>query len=123
MHRIGILGLPQSGKTTLFEILMAGAGAAPPAGGSARDSIGVVKVPDARIDRLSAAYSPKKTTFAQIQFTDTTAAGQQSARKEAKGQDLFASIRNCDALVAVIRDFENPAVPIEGGVDAERDRR
>lgn len=123
MHRIGILGLPQSGKTTLFEILMQGAGATPAAGGSARDAIGVVKVPDPRIDRLSALYSPKKTTYAQIQFIDSAAAGQASVRAQAKGQDLFASVRNCDALVAVIRDFENPAVPAEGGVDAERDRR
>jgi len=123
MHRIGILGLPQSGKTTLFEILLQGAGAAIGTGGPARDAVGVVKVPDARIDRLSAVYSPKKTTYAQIQFVDSAAAGQASARTQAKGQDLFASVRNCDALVAVIRDFENPAVPIEGGVDAERDRK
>lgn len=123
MHRIGILGLPQSGKTTLFEILLQGAGAASSAGASSRDAVGVVKVPDERIDRLSAVYQPKKTTYAQIQFTDTAAAGQVSARTQAKGQDLFASVRNCDALVAVIRDFENPAVPIEGGVDAERDRK
>lgn len=123
MHRIGILGLPQSGKTTLFEILLQGAGAASSAGASSRDSVGVVKVPDERIDRLSAVYQPKKTTYAQIQFIDSAAAGQASARTQAKGHDLFASVRNCDALVAVIRDFENPAVPIEGGVDAERDRK
>ena len=122
MHRVGILGLPGSGKSTLFEILMQGAGA-PAGGGAARESVGVVRVPDPRIDRLSALYSPKKTTYTQIQFTDTAAAGQASARVQAKGQDLFASVRNCDALLAVIRDFENPAVPIEGGVDAERDRR
>jgi len=122
MHRVGILGLPGSGKSTLFEILMQGAGA-PAGGGAARESVGVVRVPDPRIDRLSALYSPKKTTYTQIQFTDTAAAGQASARVQAKGQDLFASVRNCDALLAVIRDFENPAVPIEGGVDAERDRK
>jgi len=122
MHRVGILGLPGSGKTTLFEILLQGAGASPSAGGASRDAVGMVRVPDSRIDRLSALYSPKKTTWTQIQFTDTAAAGQVSARVQAKGQDLFASVRNCDALLAVIRDFENPAVPAEGGVDAERDR-
>jgi ribosome-binding ATPase len=122
MKRVGILGLPQSGKTTLFEILMQGAGAS---AGSApgRDQVGVVKVPDERVDRLSALFSPKKTTWAQIQFVDSAAAGHTSARAAAKGPDLFSSVRNCDALLAVLRDFENPAVPREGGVDAERDRR
>lgn len=120
MKRVGILGLPQSGKTTLFEILMQGAGAAAPPGASARDRVGVLKVPDARIDRLSAMFQPKKTTFAQIQFVDSAAAGQ---GKPGKGPDLFAGVRQCDALVAVVRDFENPAVPSLAGVNAARDLR
>jgi ribosome-binding ATPase len=120
MKRVGILGLPQSGKTTLFEILMQGAGAAAPPGASARDRVGVLKVPDPRIDRLSAMFQPKKTTYAQIQFVDSAAAGH---GKPGKGTDLFAGVRQCDALVAVVRDFENPAVPSEKGVDAARDLR
>ena len=83
----------------------------------------MVRVPDERVDRLSALFSPKKTTYAQIQFVDSAAAGHASARVAAKGPDLFSAVRNCDALLAVVRDFENPAVPREGGVDAERDRR
>jgi len=55
--RLGILGLPQSGKSTLFEILVAGAPARAP--GARKDQVGVVRVPDARVDRLSAMYSPK----------------------------------------------------------------
>jgi len=121
MKRVGILGLPASGKSTLFQILLQGSGAAPATQG--REAVGVVKVPDERIDRLSALYKPKKTTYTQIQFVDTVAAGQQSARAAAKGPDLFAGVRNCDALVAVVRDFENPAVPSEKGVDAARDQR
>src|SRR5215470_11833506 len=121
MHRVGILGLSQSGKTTLFEILMQGAGS--PAGAPARDQVGVVKVPDSRIDRLSALYRPKKTTYAQVQFVDSAAAGQASLRAQAKGADLFSAVRNCDCLLAVVRDFENPAVPVEGGVDPARDLR
>ena len=120
MKRVGILGLPQSGKTTLFEILMQGAGAAAPPGASAKDRVGVLKVPDARIDRLSAMFTPKKTTYAQIQFVDSAAAGQ---GKPGKGADLFAGVRQCDALVVVVRDFENPAVPSLKGVDAARDLR
>jgi GTP-binding protein YchF len=120
MKRVGILGLPQSGKTTLFEIIMQGAGAAAPPGASARDRVGIVKVPDERIDRLTAMFSPKKTVLATIQFVDSAAAGQ---GKPGKGQDLFTSVRQCDALVAVVRDFENPAVPALKGVDPVRDLR
>ncbi len=120
MKRVGILGLPQSGKTTVFEILMQGAGASAPPGASAKDRVGVVKVPDARIDRLSAMFLPKKTVLTQIQFVDSAAAGQS---KPGKGQDLFGGVRQCDALVAVVRDFENPAVPSEKGVDPARDLR
>jgi hypothetical protein len=107
VKRVGILGLPQSGKTTLFEILMQGAGAAATTA-AGREAVGVVRVPDARVDRLSALYQPKKTTHAAIQFVDSAAAAQAGARA-AKKTDPFASVRLCDALVAVVRDFEDPA--------------
>jgi len=119
VKRVGIVGLPASGKTTLFEILMQGAGAQPSAS-SGRDQMGIVRVPDERVDRLSVLFQPKKTTHTQIQFVDTAAA---TGAKPGKATDLFASVRNCDALLAVVRDFENPAVPAEGGVDAARDLR
>ncbi|MBI1798724.1 MAG: redox-regulated ATPase YchF [Candidatus Eisenbacteria bacterium] len=101
MKRVGILGLPQSGKTTLFQILMQGAGSASPS----REQVGVVRVPDERVDRLSALYQPKKTTHTQIQFVDSAAAGGVSARSAAKGADLFGSVRSCDCLVLIVRDF------------------
>lgn len=122
MKSVGILGLPQSGKTTLFEILMQGAGSSAPDSG-AREHVGIVRVPDTRIDRLSELFQPKKTTYARLQFVDTPAMRAGSARAMAKGPDLFAGVRQCDALLAVVRDFENPAVPAEGGVDPERDLR
>jgi len=122
VERVGILGLPQSGKTTVFEILVQGAGAQA-ATTSGREQVAVIVVPDERVDRLSALYRPKKTTHASIQFLDTVAAGQSSARTAAKGPDLFSGVRNCDALLAVVRDFENPAVPSERGVDPGRDLR
>ena len=121
MKRVGILGLPGAGKTTLFEVLMQGAGTPPPAGAS-REHVGVVRVPDERMDRLWDLFHPKKTTFTQIQFVDSAAAGHASGRP-GKGTDLFQGVRECDTLVAVVRDFENPAVPIEGGVNPERDLR
>ena len=121
MKRVGILGLPQSGKTTLFEILMQGAGhAAPDASGRAR--VGVVRVPDPRVEQLAAFYRPKKTTHAQIQFVESGAARGASAappggstpagagaRPAPPAQDLFSAVRNCDALLAVVRDFGHPA--------------
>jgi len=122
MKSVGILGLPQSGKTTLFEILMQGAGSSVPDGPS-REHVGIVRVPDERVDRLSALYAPKKTTHARIQFVDSPAMRAGSARSMAKGPDLFSGVRGCDALLAVIRDFENPAVPAANGVDPERDLR
>ncbi len=119
MKRVGILGLPSSGKTTLFEILMQGAGNR--TAGAGRESLGMVRVPDDRVDRLSALFQPKKTTYTQIQFVDTVAAA--GGGKPGKGPDLFASVRNCDALLAVVRDFDDPSVPVEGGVDPDRDLR
>jgi len=121
MKRVGILGLPGSGKTTVFEILMQGAGST--AAGGSRDQIGTVRVPDTRIDQLSELFKPKKTIYAQIQFVDSAAAGHTSARVAAKGPDLFSSVRNCDMLMAVVRDFENPMAPAVRGVDAARDLR
>ncbi len=121
MKRVGILGLPGSGKTTLFEILLQGAGVVAAPG--AREQVGVVRVPDPRVDSLSALYQPKKTTFAQVQFVDSAAAGHGSARAAGKGPDLFSAVRNCDAFAAVVRAFENAAVPAEGGVNPARDLR
>jgi len=104
MKRVGILGLAQSGKTTVFQLLLEGAGAVA-SGGAGREQLGMVRVPDERVDRLSALYQPKKTTYAQIQLVDTVATTTGSARSAAKGQDLFSAVRNCDALMAVVRDF------------------
>lgn len=117
LKSVGILGLPRSGKTTLFEILMQGAGSTAAAAGG-RDAVGMVRVPDARVDRLSAHYQPKKTTHAVIQFVDSAAAG---AARPARKSDPFASVRNCDALMAVLRDFADPAAA--SAADPERDRK
>jgi GTP-binding protein YchF len=121
MKRVGILGLPQAGKSTLFEVLLLASGAQATQQG--REAVGVIRVPDERVDRLAELYRPKKTTHAQIHFVDTVAAGQTSARAAAKGPDLFAAVRNCDALLGVVRAFDNPAAPAAGGLDLARDLR
>ena len=118
--RLGILGLPQAGKTTLFEILVSNAPPRPP--GARQDRVGIVRVPDERVDRLSAMYQPKKTTFATLEVVDSQAMGQGGGGANAKGPDLFAGVRNADALVLVVRAFENPSVPHpQGSVGAARD--
>jgi len=122
MERVGILGLPQSGKTTLFEILVQGAGAQA-ATTSGREQVAVIVVPDERVDRLAALYKPKKIAHARIQFVDTVGVAQTSARADARGPDLFAGVRHCDALLGVVRAFENPAVPAAAGVNPARDLR
>ena len=122
MERVGILGLPQSGKTTLFEILVQGAGAHA-AAISGREKVAVVVVPDERVDRLATMFKPKKITHAQVQFVDTVGVAHTSARAAARGPDLFSGVRNCDALLGVVRGFESPAVPAAAGVDPARDLR
>lgn len=122
VKQVGLIGLQKSGKTTLFEILMQGAGSSAPAS-AGRDTVGVVEVPDPRIDRLSSLFTPKKTTYARIQLVDSSGAGRVSARAAARGVDPFAAVRNADALLLVVRDFRNPAVPAPDGVDPARDRR
>jgi GTP-binding protein YchF len=104
MRSIGILGLPQSGKTTLFEILMQGAGH--PGHG---DLVGVVRVPDARVDRLAKMYRPKKTTYTQLRFVDSAAALGESTRPAGHKTDLLHGVRNCDALLVVVRAFAREA--------------
>jgi ribosome-binding ATPase len=104
MKRVGLLGLPQSGKSTVFEVILQGAGVEAKTA-SGKEAIGVVQVPDLRVDRLSALYSPKSTVRAQVQFVDTVAAASQG--KPGKGPDLFASVRNCDALAAIVRAFDS----------------
>lgn len=111
--RLGILGLPRSGKTALFEILVANA--PPRAAGARQDRVGVIKVPDERVDRLSAMYQPKKTTYATLEVVDSQAMGQgagaSGAGTSGGGADLFAGVRTADALVLVVRVFEDPSVP------------
>lgn len=125
MQRIGILGLPRSGKTTLFEILMQGAGAHAAQAAGGREQMGVVRVPDERVDRLSAVCHPKKTTYAQVEFVDSGAArGREavSARAAAK-TDLFSGVRDCDAFLVALRDFRSELEPAPDGVDPARDLR
>lgn len=103
--KIGLVGFAGSGKTTVFNT-MTGLDAPLTFGGEVR--LGTVKVPDERIDRLSAVFSPKKTTFAEMSFADIP--GEHGAQKKGLSPRALQQIRDQEALCLVIRDFDNPAV-------------
>lgn len=103
--RIGLVGFAGSGKTTVFNTLT---GLNVPIGFGGEVHLGTVKVPDARIDRLSAMFSPKKTTFAEIVFSDIP--GEHGAEHKGLSGKALQQIRDQDVLALVLRDFENPAL-------------
>ncbi len=116
MLRIGIVGLPLTGKTTLFQILTHAHGGM--GSGKLEAHVGVVRVPDARLDRLSALFKPQKTVYANIEYMDMPGSVIDLARTGVQSQAL----RELDALVHVVRAFEDEAIPAEGGsVDPKRD--
>jgi hypothetical protein len=104
--QVTIVGLPGSGKTTVFNALTGGhADTGGYSGGRAAPNLGVVKVPDERLDRLSALFSPEKTTPADVTYVDVAIpAG--AAREGTIAPDVLAQIRNADALLHVARAFE-----------------
>jgi len=109
--QVTIVGLPGSGKTTVFNALTGGtAETGGFSGGRAAPNIGVVKVPDERLDRLAALFSPRKTTPADVTYVDVALpAG--AAREGTIQPDTLAQIRNADALLHVARAFDDPGNP------------
>jgi len=113
----GIIGLPQVGKSSLFQILTK---AHVPEHANPREAhLGVAKVPDERLDKLSALFNPKKTVHASVEYVDVAAVGQEALKEAAYANTL----RNVDSLVHVVRAFENDAVPHVGEIDPLRDIR
>jgi GTP-binding protein YchF len=113
--KTGIIGLPQVGKTSLFQILTK---AHLTASANPREAhIGVAKVPDDRLDRLAALYSPKKLTHASVEYVDVGAIGQDALKETA----YIGHLRQVDALAHVVRVFEDPAVPLVAEIDPLRD--
>ena len=109
MLRIGIVGLSQTGKTTLFQILTHAHGSGTGAGRQ-EAHVGVVRVPDARLDRLAELYQPQKTIHATIEYMDMPGSVIELARTGVQSQ----SLRELDALMHVVRAFVDEAVPLEG---------
>jgi GTP-binding protein YchF len=117
--KAGIIGLTSVGKTTIFNVLTQGQAAAAVGARRVEPNVGIVRVPDGRLDFLSSIFEPEKTTYATVEFVDV------QGLVRGKGQDMaLAPVRTVDALVHVVREFEDDAVPhSEGSVDAERDIR
>ena len=116
MH-IGIIGLPVSGKTTVFQALTRADSSGMRTG--SKGDTRIVTVPDVRLDTLADMYHPRKVTPATIEFVDPLVTGQQGVRFV---ESLVALMRDADALAHVVRAFHHPAVPHpQGNVDAIRD--
>src|SRR5713226_1890884 len=114
--KTGIIGLPQVGKTSLFRILTKAHLSSAPS--NPREAhIGVAKVPDERLDKLAALYNPKKLTHASVEYVDVGAIGQDALKESS----YVAHLRSVDALIHVLRAFENDAIPHAGPIDPLRD--
>jgi len=117
--RIAFVGPPQSGKSTLFRAVTGQPASAHPVMG---EQLAAVKVPDARLDFLAALYKPKKYTEATMEVLDVPGFSHQTPSQQAEFRRALPSIRQSDALVAVLRGFENDSVPpYRDRVDPEAD--
>jgi len=125
--KVGIVGLPQVGKTTVFKLLTQGRVDASSWGNAREAHIGIAYVPDARLDRLAEVVNPEKTTYATIEYVDLPglSKGEGKAALEGQSKDMSAylnNLKNVDALLHVVRGFDDPNLPhIEGSVDPHRD--
>ena len=108
--KVGLIGHRGAGKTTVFNMLTGLQAQVGGYGGKEEVHLGVIKVPDARVDKLSQVFKPKKTTYAEIRFTDFPAS---QSDDDLKGNsNLVTQMREIDAMALVLRDFEPDADPL-----------
>jgi GTP-binding protein YchF len=113
--KTGIIGLPQVGKTSLFKILTK---AKTESFGHSREAhIGIARVPDARLDKLAALAGTRKTVYATVEYADLAAIGEDALKETS----FLTSLRNVDAIIHVLRAFEDDTIPHVGPIDPLRD--
>jgi len=119
--KLGIIGLPQSGKTTIFNALTRGNTPTTASAGRIEVHNAVVEVPDPRVTKLSAMFNPKKTIYAKVTYADIAGLEAGSAKSGISGQ-LLNQLSQMDGFILVVRAFENDSVMHpSGSVDAKRD--
>jgi ribosome-binding ATPase len=125
--KIGIVGLPQVGKTTIFKLLTQGRVDTSSWGSGREAHIGIAQVPDSHVDRLAEIVHPQKITYASVEYVDLPglSRGEGKAALEGNAKEMSTylnSLKNVDTLLHVVRGFDDPSIPhVEGSVDPLRD--
>lgn len=118
---LGIIGLARSGKSTVFNTLTRGR-VSTASGATAKSNVGTAKVPDGRLGVLAGIFKPKRVINAEVQYIDLLNTPEGLGKDQGIGGEYFNVLQRVDALVHVVRAFQNPAVPhIQGSIDPLRD--